>query len=142
MTLNDRAYYLAQALTSAKSAASLGADDVEFMSGLQERIDVTQVQMEVARAVDAHPDLGHEEQQQLLASLNSDLLGLDEVCRLTWQDWLVFMFSPSAVSDLCSPLPVVRIHPSHSQDRGYKDRGCLRGSLATTVTSKVGRRSC
>jgi nuclear pore complex protein Nup155 len=79
MTLNERAYYLAQALTSAKSAASLGAEDVEFMSGLQERIDVAQVQMEVARAVEAHPNLGGEEKRQILSQLNSDLLGLDEV---------------------------------------------------------------
>lgn len=79
MSLNDRVYYLAQALTSAKSAASLGAEDVEFTSGLQERIDVAQVQMEVARAVEAHPDMGDEEKGQVLAQLNSDLLGLDEV---------------------------------------------------------------
>ena len=85
MTLNDRAYYLAQALTSAKSAASLGAEDVEFTTGLQERIDVAQVQMEVARAVEAHPDLGRDEKQQVLAQLNTDLLGLDEVC---WCDQL------------------------------------------------------
>ncbi len=79
MTLNDRVYYLAQALTSAKSAASLGAENVEFTSGLQERMDVAQVQMEVVRAVESHPDMGGEEKGLLLANLNSDLLGLDEV---------------------------------------------------------------
>ena len=79
MTLNERAYYLAEALTSAKSAASLGAEDVEFTSGLQERIEVAQVQIEIARAVEGHPDMGIIEKEQVLARLNSDLLGLDAV---------------------------------------------------------------
>ena len=79
MTLNDRLYYLAQALTSAKSAASLGTDNVEFTSNLQERIDVAQVQVEVARAIEAHRDMGAEEKQQILEKLNSDLFGLDDV---------------------------------------------------------------
>ena len=81
MTLNDRAYYLAQALTSAKSAASLGAEDVEFASGLQERIDVVQVQMEVARAVESHSEMEGQEKEHVLSQLNGDLLGLDAVSR-------------------------------------------------------------
>lgn len=79
MPLHDRLYYLAQALTSAKSAASLGSEDVEFTSRLQEQIDVAQVQMEVARAVEVHPEITGEEKQGVLAGLNDGLLQLDEV---------------------------------------------------------------
>lgn len=79
MTLADRTYYLAQSLTSAKSAASLGADDVEFTSSVQERLDVSQVQTEVARAVEGHVDISREEKNDLLGRLNANLLGLDEV---------------------------------------------------------------
>lgn len=79
MPLHDRLYYLAQALTSAKSAASLGSEDVEFTSRLQEQIDVAQVQMEVAHAVEVHPEMTGEEKVEILASLNVGLLQLDEV---------------------------------------------------------------
>lgn len=79
MPLHDRLYYLAQALTSAKSAASLGSEDVEFTSRLQEQIDVAQVQMEVAHAVEVHPEMTGEEKVEILASLNDGLLQLDEV---------------------------------------------------------------
>lgn len=79
MPLHDRLYYLAQALTSAKSAASLGSEDVEFTSRLQEQIDVAQVQMEVAHAVEVHPEMTGEEKVEIIASLNDGLLQLDEV---------------------------------------------------------------
>lgn len=79
MPLHDRLYYFAQALTSAKSAASLGSEDVEFTSRLQEQIDVAQVQMEVAHAVEVHPEMTGEEKVEVLASLNDGLLQLDEV---------------------------------------------------------------
>jgi nuclear pore complex protein Nup155 len=79
LPLNDRAYYLAQSLTSAKSAASVGSDDVEFASSLQERIDVAQVQMEVARAIEVHGEMTDEEKSNALDRLNSELIGLDEV---------------------------------------------------------------
>jgi nuclear pore complex protein Nup155 len=79
MSLNDRMYYLAQALTSAKSAASLGSEDVEFTSSLQERIDVAQVQTEVERAIAGHKEMAADEKNESLKQLDSRLLGLDEV---------------------------------------------------------------
>lgn len=79
MTLNDRVYYLAQSLASAKSAANLGAEDVDFTSNLQERLDVANVQMEVARAVEVHQDMSPEDKATALGQLNQELLGLDEV---------------------------------------------------------------
>ncbi|KAK8846777.1 hypothetical protein IAR55_005865 [Kwoniella newhampshirensis] len=79
MALHDRLYYLAQALTSAKSAASLGSEDVDFISRLQERIDVAQVQMEVARAVELHPEMSADEKNDVLAGINTNLLQLDEL---------------------------------------------------------------
>jgi hypothetical protein len=79
LPLNDRAYYLAQSLTSAKSAASIGSDDVEFASGLQERIDVAQVQLEVARAIEVHNEMSREEKSEALGRLDRELIGLDEV---------------------------------------------------------------
>ncbi|KLT44819.1 nucleoporin-domain-containing protein [Cutaneotrichosporon oleaginosum] len=79
MSLQDRVYYLAQALTNAKSAASLGAEDVEFTTGLQERLDVAHVQLEVVRAVEGHPDMTPSEKADYLVSLNADLLSLDDL---------------------------------------------------------------
>ncbi|BEJ12146.1 hypothetical protein CspHIS471_0206060 [Cutaneotrichosporon sp. HIS471] len=79
MSLQDRVYYLAQAVTNAKSAASLGADDVEFTTGLQERIDVAHVQLEVVRAVEGHDDMSPAERGDALAALNEDLLSLDDL---------------------------------------------------------------
>jgi nuclear pore complex protein Nup155 len=79
MSLQERVYYLAQALTNAKSAASLGAEDVEFTTGLQERIDVAHVQLEVVRAVEGHADMGPGEKADTLASLNEDLMSLDDL---------------------------------------------------------------
>lgn len=85
MSLNDRMYYLAQALTSAKSAASLGSEDVEFTSNLQERIDVAQVQSEVGRAIASHKEMVPEEKHEALNQLDSKLLGLDDVSNLIQQ---------------------------------------------------------
>lgn len=79
MALHDRSYYLAQALASAKSAASMGADDVDFISNVQERMDVAMVQMEVARAVEGHADMTREEKDQEGRRLSTELLGLDAV---------------------------------------------------------------
>lgn len=52
---------------------------MEFTSRLQEQIDVAQVQMEVAHAVEVHPEMAGEEKVEVLASLNDGLLQLDEV---------------------------------------------------------------
>jgi nuclear pore complex protein Nup155 len=79
MTLNDRVYYLAQSLTSAKSAANIGAEDVDFTSNLQERMDVASVQMEVAKGIEVHVELTAEEKGAAMGKLNEELMGLDEV---------------------------------------------------------------
>ncbi|KAK4686014.1 hypothetical protein P7C73_g4121, partial [Tremellales sp. Uapishka_1] len=79
MNLHDRVYYLAQALTNAKSAAGLGSEDVEFTNGLQERIDVAQVQMEIARAIENHLEMTDQEKSEQLGSLDGRLLGLDDL---------------------------------------------------------------
>lgn len=79
MSLNDRMYYLAQALTSAKSAATFGAEDVEFTSSLQERIDVASVQAEVERAIEMHGEMGEDEKKEALGRIDGELVGLDEV---------------------------------------------------------------
>ena len=86
MSLTDRVYYLAQSLASAKSAASLGADDVEFISSVQERLDVAQVQQEVGRGIEGHPVMTQVEKDEVSAKLNTNLLRLDEVscCVVTW----------------------------------------------------------
>ncbi|KAL7424377.1 hypothetical protein Q5752_000059 [Cryptotrichosporon argae] len=78
LRLHERTYYLAQALTNAKSASSLDADDVEFTTGLQERVEVGLVQVEVARAVEAHRELSSDEKHGLLAELD-ELKDLDEL---------------------------------------------------------------
>jgi nuclear pore complex protein Nup155 len=82
MSLHERTYYLAQALASAKSAASLGLDqdgaDVEFTNGLIERCEVAQVQVEVLRGIQ-NSDIDPKEKAAAIERLNSDLLGLDEV---------------------------------------------------------------
>ncbi|WVQ69011.1 uncharacterized protein L199_007223 [Kwoniella botswanensis] len=108
MVLHDRLYYIAQALTSAKSAASLGSEDVEFTSRLQEQIDVAQVQMEVARAVETHPDMSADEKNDVLAKLNTDLLQLDELyqnfarpLRLYEPILLILKTADTRIDDVC-----------------------------------------
>ncbi|OCF37542.1 nuclear pore complex protein Nup155 [Kwoniella heveanensis BCC8398] len=108
MVLHDRLYYLAQALTSAKSAASLGSEDVEFTSRLQEQIDVAQVQMEVCRAVEVHPEMTGEEKNDVLAKLNTDLLQLDELyqsfarpLRLYEPILLILKTADTRIDDVC-----------------------------------------
>ena len=84
MSLDVRTTYLAHALASAKSAAFLGADDVEFVSHLQERLDVALVQQEVQRGIENHPDIPPGEKNELLIKLQSNVLGLDEVSHLLY----------------------------------------------------------
>ena len=77
--LEDRVYYLAQALTNAQSAACVGTEDVEFLTSLQERVDVAQVQLEVVRAIVAHTGMDDAEKVAPLEALNSALLTLDDL---------------------------------------------------------------
>ena len=79
MNLQARMSYLAQALTSAKSASNLSSDDVAFINSLQDRIEVTEVQLEIAQAVQNHPGLSDAERANALSQLNANLLGLDDV---------------------------------------------------------------
>ncbi|WWC87143.1 uncharacterized protein L201_002029 [Kwoniella dendrophila CBS 6074] len=108
MVLHDRLYYLAQALTSAKSAASIGSEDVEFTSRLQEQIDVAQVQSEVARGVETHPDMSADEKNGVLSKLNTDLLQLDELyqnfarpLRLYEPILLILKTADTRIDDVC-----------------------------------------
>ncbi|ORX34408.1 Non-repetitive/WGA-negative nucleoporin C-terminal-domain-containing protein [Kockovaella imperatae] len=108
MTLTDRVYYLAQSLTSAKSAASVGADDVEFISSVQERLEVAQVQQEVGRGIEGHPDMTRVEKDEVLAKLNTNLLGLDELYqnfarpfRLYEPILLILKTADTRVDDVC-----------------------------------------
>lgn len=109
MTLQERVYYLAQALTNAKSAASLGSEDVEFTTGLQERIDVAHVQLEVVRAVEGHPEMSPAEKAGPLEALNADLLSLDDLyqhfarpLRLYEPILLILRTSDTRVEDVCA----------------------------------------
>lgn len=79
MTLEERVYYLAQALTNAKSGVSVGSEDVEFTTGLQEHMDVAQVQLEVVHAVQSHPEMSPVEKVEPLEQLNGELLTLDDL---------------------------------------------------------------
>lgn len=108
MGLNERVYYLAQAVTNAKSAASLGSEDVEFTTGLQERIDVAQVQLEVVRAVESHTDMSPAEKIAPLDALNAELLGLDDLyqnyarpLRLYEPILLILKTADTRVEDVC-----------------------------------------
>ncbi|WVQ84070.1 hypothetical protein IAT38_006215 [Cryptococcus sp. DSM 104549] len=108
LTLHERLYYLAQALTSAKSAASLGSDDVDFTSRLQEQIDVAQVQMEVLIAVENHPEMTYEEKTHQIAGLNGELLQLDDLYqnfarpfRLYEPILLILKTADTRVDDVC-----------------------------------------
>ena len=79
--LQQRSYYLAQALTSAKSAGDLHADDVDFVTGLQEQLDVCYVQLQVAHAIEVHADIEPEIKYPALGELNKQILTLDRVSR-------------------------------------------------------------
>lgn len=78
LVLQERTYYLAQALTSAKSAALIGSEDVDFISGLQERLEVAAVQNEVGRGLEV-AEMPEDEKRRELKRLNGSLLGLNEV---------------------------------------------------------------
>ena len=77
--LQQRSYYLAQALTAAKSAGDLHADDVDFVTGLQEQLDVCYVQLQVAHAIEVHGDIDPETRHAALGELNKQILTLDRV---------------------------------------------------------------
>lgn len=80
MSLNERTFYLAQALAAAKSASThTGESDIEFTSGLVERCEVAQVQMEVLRTLEREVGVSEEEKKGVVWRLNRELLELDEV---------------------------------------------------------------
>ena len=84
LELEQRAFYLAQALTSARSADRISAEDVDFVNTVQERMDVSHVQLEVLRAIREHPDMSQEEKQEVLGGLNTRLVPLDSVGHFTY----------------------------------------------------------
>jgi glutamine synthetase type III len=77
ITLSDRTYYLAQSLASAKSAVSVGADDVEFVQRIQDSMDVAVIQGEVLHAVRRVDGL--DEKEKIHRELDGVLLDLDQV---------------------------------------------------------------
>jgi hypothetical protein len=79
MTLDERSFYLAQALASASSATNLGAEDVQFKSQLHDLVEVVQVQHEVLRAIATHGDLTEEDKGRAMGALNGSMLDLEEV---------------------------------------------------------------
>lgn len=79
MSLDDRSFYLAQALASASSATNLSAEDVQFKSQIQDLVEVVQVQHEILRAIETHNDLSVDEQNAAARELNSRMLDLEEV---------------------------------------------------------------
>jgi nuclear pore complex protein Nup155 len=79
LELEQRSFYLAQALTSARSAERITAEDVDFVNTVQERMDVSQVQLEVVRAIREHVNMTEEEKAEVLANLVTRLVPLDSV---------------------------------------------------------------
>ena len=78
--LNDRIYYLSQALVNAKSSSqSSERSNVEFVTDLEEKTEVAQVQVEVARAVREVRNLSEEQKKQLQGRLEAGLLTITEV---------------------------------------------------------------
>jgi len=78
--LNDRIYYLSQALVNAKSSSqSSERSNVEFVTDLEEKTEVAQVQVEVARAVREVRNLSEEQKKQLQGRLEAGLLTINEV---------------------------------------------------------------
>ncbi|WOO79208.1 putative nucleoporin [Vanrija pseudolonga] len=106
--LQERVYYLAQALANAKSAMSIGSEDVEFTTALQERIDVAQVQLEVVGAVEGHLDMDRGEKNSVLEHLNSELMTLDDLylqyarpLRLYEPILLILKTADTRIEDVC-----------------------------------------
>jgi hypothetical protein len=79
LLLAERTYYLAQSLASAKSASSVGADDVEFIQRIQDGMDVALIQGEVLTSVRTLDGLGGDEKDGFVKRLDGVLLDLDQV---------------------------------------------------------------
>nr|ODO01102.1 hypothetical protein L204_01827 [Cryptococcus depauperatus CBS 7855] len=79
MALHDRLYYLAQALTCAQSASSLGSDNLDYTPRLQEQMDVAQLQMEIIHAIEARSEISTKDKSEILETLDNWLLPLDEL---------------------------------------------------------------
>ncbi|EIW68747.1 hypothetical protein TREMEDRAFT_63207 [Tremella mesenterica DSM 1558] len=108
MSLQTRLAYLAQSLTSAKSAVSLTSPDVEFINSLSDLLEVTQVQLEILHSIHSLPISTDPNVQTALDELNSSLLGLDELWhkyaapyRLLESLLAILKVSDNRVDDVC-----------------------------------------
>ncbi|TIB67852.1 nucleoporin-domain-containing protein [Wallemia mellicola] len=86
LSLSRRLEYLSLALSNAKSqrqpvSTSSDIGDVEFMTNLEEKIEVAQVQVEIFRAVREHPEITPENKQNMLTMLEQRLYNVSELFR-------------------------------------------------------------
>lgn len=79
LPLPQRLEYLTLAVANAKSSGSSAIVSVEFVTDLEEKIEVAQVQIEVLRAVMASRNIQEELKVELAKELNSGLLTISEV---------------------------------------------------------------
>lgn len=83
LSLSRRLEYLSLALSNAKSqrhpASASDIGDVEFMTNLEEKIEVAQVQVEIYRAVKEHTEATPEAKQNMLQMLEQRLYNVSEL---------------------------------------------------------------
>lgn len=81
LPLPQRLEYLTLAVSNAKSSGSSrsSGQSVEFLTDLEEKLEVAQVQLEVARTVHESDEMTPELKTELLARLNERLLTISEV---------------------------------------------------------------
>lgn len=73
--------YLTLAVANAKSTGSSRStpNSVEFLTDLEEKLEVAQVQIEVYRTVYESPDMDEPLKKDLMARLNEKLMTISEV---------------------------------------------------------------
>ena len=82
LLLAERVEYLTLAVSNAKSSGSSSRSagpSVEFLTDLEEKLEVAQVQLEVARTVYEHVDMDQNLKDDLQAKLDSRLMTISEV---------------------------------------------------------------
>ncbi|TIB10278.1 hypothetical protein E3P92_02688 [Wallemia ichthyophaga] len=85
LSLSRRLEYLSLALSNAKSqrhpASASDIGDVEFMTNLEEKIEVAQVQVEIYRAVKEHTEVAPDAKQNMQQMLEQRLYNVSELFR-------------------------------------------------------------
>ncbi|KAL7409572.1 Non-repetitive/WGA-negative nucleoporin C-terminal-domain-containing protein [Mrakia frigida] len=82
LLLAERVEYLTLAVSNAKSSGSSSRSagpSVEFLTDLEEKLEVAQVQLEVARTVYEHVDMDQNLKDDLQAKLDSRLMNISEL---------------------------------------------------------------